>query len=116
MKLAGLAAAVPKKSVKSSAAYANFPQTDVDRIVNNIGVQDRREVQPGQTASDLCLAAAEPLIDKLGWERSSVDAVILVTESPDHFMPSSAYRMHQMMKLSDRCLCFDVNLGCSGFT
>src|SRR5262249_24555184 len=116
MKLAGVSAAVPKKVVKSTAAYANFPQTDVDRVVNNIGVVEHREVAPGQTASDLCIAAAEPLLDKLGWERNSIDAVILVTESPDHFMPSSSYRAHQVLKLPDRCIVFDVNLGCSGYT
>src|SRR5215831_12392201 len=116
MKLVGLSTAVPKKAVKSTAAYANFPQTDVDRVVNNIGVVEHREVAAGQTASDLCIAAAEPLVDKLGWERSSIDAIILVTESPDHFMPSSSYRAHQVLKLADRCMVFDVNLGCSGFT
>jgi 3-oxoacyl-[acyl-carrier-protein] synthase III len=116
MKLAGVSAAVPKNKVKSAAAYANFPQTDVDRIVNNIGVLEHREVSAGQTSSDLCIAAAEPLLEKLGWERSTIDAVVLVTESPDHFMPSSSYRAHHAMKLPDRCMVFDVNLGCSGFT
>src|SRR5262249_19316710 len=47
---------------------------------------------------------------------NTIDAVILVTESPDHIMPSSSYRAHQALKLADRCMVFDVNLGCSGFT
>jgi 3-oxoacyl-[acyl-carrier-protein] synthase-3 len=116
MKLVGIAGCVPKRSVKSTVAYANFPQIDVDRVVNNIGVLEHREVEPGMTASDLCITAAEKLLEKLAWERQSIDAVILVTESADHIMPSSAYRAHHALKLPDRCLAFDVNLGCSGFT
>lgn len=116
MKLVGAAAAVPKTIVKPSFAYEKFPQFDVDRIVGNTGVLQKREAAPGTTATDLCIAAARPLLERLEWAPETVDAVILVTMLPDHYLPASSHRAHEELKLSPRCLVFDINLGCSGFT
>ncbi len=116
MKLAGLAACVPKNKVSTTEAHKNFKPFDVDRIIGNTGVTEKREAEPGTTALDLCIKAADPLIEELGWERDSIDAVIFVSTSPDHIMPSSSYRAQHELGLGTRCLVFDVNLACSGFT
>ncbi|MFO0722504.1 MAG: ketoacyl-ACP synthase III [Myxococcota bacterium] len=88
----------------------------MDRVVKNIGVLEHREAAPGTTAADLCIAAAEPLLERLGWERSTVDGIIFITQSPDFFLPGTAHRIQTALKLSDKTFCFDVNLGCSGFS
>lgn len=116
MRLAGISACVPNNRVETSAARASFKPFDVDRIIGNTGVKEKREADPGVTATDLCIAAARPLIEALGWDRESIDAVVLVTTSPDYIMPASAHCAHRDLELSPRCLVFDVNLGCSGFT
>ena len=116
MRLVGMAACVPKNSVETTAAYEHFENFDVDRIVGNTGVKEKREAEEGTTLSDLSIAAAEPLLEELGWERDSVDALILVTTMADHIMPASSHKVHKALGLSTNCLVFDVNLGCSGFT
>jgi 3-oxoacyl-[acyl-carrier-protein] synthase III len=116
MKLAGLAACVPKNKVETKVAHAKFKPFDVDRIIGNTGVTEKREAEPGVTATDMCIAAAKPLIEQLDWAPDSIDAVILVTSSPDQIMPASAHYVHQVLGLGPRCLAFDINLGCSGFT
>lgn len=116
MRLAGISACVPRNKVDTTAAYAKFKQFDVDRIIGNTGVKEKREAEPGVTATDLCIAAAKPLIEELRWDRESIDAVVLVTTSPDYIMPASAHCAHRDLELGPNCLVFDVNLGCSGFT
>lgn len=116
MRLAGIAACVPKNKVHNSVAHARFKPFDVDRIIGNTGVVEKREAEPGVSTSDLCVGAARPLIEKLGWEPETIDAVVLVTSSPDQIMPASAHYVHQQLGLGARCLAFDINLGCSGFT
>lgn len=116
MKLVGISACVPKGPVDPTLAYEHFEKLEVDRIVDNTGVLSKREGPPGMTGSDLCIAAAGPLLDKLGWDRESVDALIFVTTSPDFFMPATAHRIQKELGVGDRCLVFDVNLGCSGYT
>lgn len=116
MRLAGLSCAVPKTVAFPADAYATFGAAEVDRIIANIGVKEHREAPPGQTAADLAVAAGDPLIEKLGWERESIDACVFITQTPDHMMPGSAHRVARDLKLGLKAMCFDVNLGCSGFT
>ena len=116
MKLAGLSACVPENTVASTVAYENFKQFEVDRIVENTGVVEKREALPGVTAMDLCIGAAGPLLEALDWAPETVDACIFVTMSPDYIMPASAHRVQTALGLPPRCLIFDVNLGCSGYT
>jgi 3-oxoacyl-[acyl-carrier-protein] synthase-3 len=102
--------------VASSAAYDRFPKADVDRIVASLGVLEHREAEPGTTTADLCLAAAEPLIERLGWPKESIDALLFVTQTPDHYFPGTANLLQHKLKLGNKVLCLDVNLGCTGFT
>ena len=89
MKLVGISACLPKNIAYPSAAYERFKQFDVDRIVGNTGVLQKREAEPGVTATDLCIKAADRLLDGLGWERDSVDALVLCTTLPDYITPAS---------------------------
>ncbi len=116
MKIAGMSACVPKNTVETTLAYEHFKKFDVDRIIKNTGVLEKREAEEGVTANDLCIAAAKPLLEKLGWEPDSVDALILMTTLPDHVMPASAHIAQKELGLGTRCLVFDMTLGCSGFT
>lgn len=116
MRLAGIAACVPKRSVPSTRCYEKFPQLEVDRIIGNTGVHAKREAEPGVTAMDLCILAARPLIEQLDWAPETIDAVIFITMSPDYIMPASAHRAHVELGLGTRCMAFDINLGCSGFS
>jgi 3-oxoacyl-[acyl-carrier-protein] synthase-3 len=63
----------------------------------------------------LCHAAAKRLLEKLGWEPSSVDALILITQTPDYAVPASACVLQHRLGLSEDCIAFDVNLGCSAY-
>jgi 3-oxoacyl-[acyl-carrier-protein] synthase III len=116
MRLVGLSSAVPKNTVASSAACERFAPQDVDRLVKNTGVLAHREAVPGTTAADLCLAAADRLIEHLAWPRDTIDAILFVTQTPDVYFPGTSHRLQHELKLSNRCLCLDVNQGCSGFT
>ncbi|MCA9705055.1 MAG: ketoacyl-ACP synthase III [Myxococcales bacterium] len=116
MKIAGMSACVPKNTVETTLAYEHFKKFDVDRIIGNTGVLQKREAEEGVTATDLCIAAAKPLLEALGWAPDSVDALVLMTTLPDYIMPASAHRAQQELGLGHRCLVFDMTLGCSGFT
>lgn len=68
-----------------------------------------------QTAGDLCIAAARRLLEGLRWDPASIDGIFFVTQTPDHFLPATAFIAHRELKLKDHCLAFDIGLGCSGY-
>ena len=66
-------------------------------------------------SSDLCLVAARRVLTQLDWAPETVDGLIMVTQSPDYFLPSTACVIHKELGLSDSCAAFDIGQGCSGY-
>ena len=84
-------------------------------MVRNIGIETRRICADWQCFSDLALVAAEKLLDDLNWAREEVDALIVVTQSPDYLIPSTAIILQDRLGLSQATIAYDVNLGCSAY-
>lgn len=85
------------------------------RLTSKIGVYKRPTALPEECASDLAVKAAEELFFKYQVNRSTVDAVILCTQTPDYIMPATACVIHGRLGLSTKCMAFDINQGCSGY-
>lgn len=85
-------------------------EAQLERIKKTIGLNERRVVVPGTTALDLCREAALKLPTLEG-----VDALIFVTQTPDHFQPCNAALLHGQLGLPETTAAFDVALGCSGW-
>lgn len=90
-------------------------RSERERLVRNIGIQQRRLCPPWQCFSDLAFDATEKLLEELQWQRDEVDAIIVVTQSPDYVIPATAIILQDRLKLSHATIAFDVNLGCSGY-
>ena len=97
-------------SIDDSATAFGGNLAQLERIKKTIGLDKRRVVEPGVTALDLCLQAAEEIKGKPNY-----DVLIFVTQTPDHFQPCNAAILHGRLQLSEDCAALDVNLGCSGW-
>jgi 3-oxoacyl-[acyl-carrier-protein] synthase-3 len=113
--IGGIISAVPARVFDNLKDTKGFTEDEVRKVVGMAGVKSRRMAGESVCSSDLCQAAAESLLDKLGWERDSVDALIMVTQSPDYFLPSTACLLQMKLGLPTTCAAFDVGLGCSGY-
>lgn len=87
-----------------------------DRVRKTTGVLERRISAPQETAGDLCFRAAEKLFASNSVDRDTVDVIILCTQSPDYFLPSTACVLQDRLGLPQTVAAFDVSLGCSGYT
>ena len=66
-RISGIASALPEKEVRTEEYAAVFGEKKVRRIQRSTGVEAVHFVRPGQTASDLCAAAAERFARE-GWQ------------------------------------------------
>lgn len=113
-RIAGLVSCLPPQVI-DNAAYEEQFGSDVAEVTKMTGVMRRHRAAENVTTSDLCEAAAARLLEQLGWDRDSVDGIILVTQSPDYRLPATACCMQGRMGLKTGAIAFDVNLGCSGY-
>jgi 3-oxoacyl-[acyl-carrier-protein] synthase-3 len=114
VKISGIAAAVPKKKVALDPYYQAFGREEVDKIIESTGIAERR-ADPEICTSDLCFAAAESLLAELQWDRSSIDLLVFLSQTPDYTLPATACCLHGRMGLNKECGAFDISLGCSGY-
>ncbi|CAN5245500.1 ketoacyl-ACP synthase III [soil metagenome] len=113
-RICGIAAAVPKES-ESNFDYSRITEAERNLLVKTTGIKIRHIAPPGLTTADLCEKAAESLISKLNWDKSEIDLLIFVSQSPDHFLPASAVILQNKLGLPKTVAAFDIMLGCSGY-
>lgn len=115
VRFAGMASCVPKRVLSNMEDCPPSLRSERARLVRNIGIETRRICADWQCFSDLALVAAEKLLADLKWERTEVDALIVMTQSPDYLIPSTAIILQDRLGLSNATIAYDVNLGCSAY-
>ena len=117
VRIAGISAGVP------TFVASNLHPLDDDVVsteytpeafVETTGVLERH-ISDHLTASDLCYKAAERLISDLKWDKSEIEAIVFVTQTPDYILPATACIMQDRLGLSRECYATDMSLGCSGW-
>ncbi|MPT05100.1 MAG: ketoacyl-ACP synthase III [Delftia sp.] len=115
VRFAGMASCVPRRVISNLEDCPPSQRSERERLVRNIGIKTRRICPEWQCFSDLAFAATEKLLDALQWQRDEIDALIVVTQSPDYLIPSTAIILQDRLGLPHSTIAFDVNLGCSGY-
>jgi len=108
-----LAVHFPNNILTNDELSSLFPEWDSSNIFEKIGINERHFVSENETALDLAVIAAERVLEN--YDRYLIDFVILCTQSPDYFLPTSACIIQDKLGLRTNIGAFDYNLGCSGF-
>lgn len=106
---------LPEEVVTNEQLVEEFPEWSVDKIAKKIGISERHIAAENETAGDMAYKAADKLINENGIDKESIDFVLLCTQSPDYFLPSTSCIIQSRLGLSTKCGAFDFNLGCSGY-
>lgn len=113
--ITAMAAAVPKQIINNYEYTQYFPADQVKEVVDKVGIFERRFADENTCSSDLCFAAAERLIADNNIDRSEIDLLIFISQTPDYRMPATSITLQHRLGLSGSCIAFDINLGCSAF-
>lgn len=115
IKISCVASAVPTTIVKATDFIPQFGEEAVQKFSEGTGVKQFRKTAEHQTASDLCFAAAEKIIETKGVNRDEIGALVFIAHSTDYRRPATACVLHKRLALAKDCVAFDVSLGCSAF-
>ncbi len=116
-KITGILTVLPENEVKfeDEVDNYNFPRSRSMALKAVMGFDKKRIVTEGTTCSDLCVFGMNYLFDHKLLKKEDIDALILVTESPDYFLPPTSHVIHGRLELKQDMFCMDINHGCSGY-
>ena len=115
VEIKGLAVSVPKMVFDNRKDNPYFSEAEIENIIRKTGIEKRRIASKDVCSSDLCFSAAENLLEEMAVDRSTIDVLIFVSQTPDYKMPATGITLQDRLGLEQACAAFDVNLGCSGF-
>lgn len=113
--ISGIATSVPNQVRPIDYWYQKFGVEAVDKFKNMTGVTRVCCTFKNQTASDLAFVSAKKLLEHKNIDPQSIGALIFISQCPDYRLPSTACVLQYRLNLSNDSICYDVNLGCSGY-
>jgi len=93
----------------------NFPEARSLKLKEVMGYDRRRLVEPGVCVSDMAVFGLQNLFDRGLLKPDEIDALLLITQSPDYFMPATSNIIQGRLGLRQDMLCLDINQACAGF-
>lgn len=106
---------LPENIVSNLDLQKEFPDWNTDKISKKIGISSRHIAGDDETALDMAEKASRKLFDEYQIQKDEIDFVLLCTQSPDFFLPTSACILQGRLGLRKGIGALDYNLGCSGF-
>ena len=105
---------LPEQIVTNEELVEKFPEWSVDKVAQKVGVYSRHVAAENETAGDMAERAARKLFEEYNVDPNTVDFLMLCTQSPDYFLPSTACLLQDRLGIPTTAGAFDYNLGCSG--
>lgn len=110
-----IAACVPKTIANNRDLTDLILESEIEKIIQTVGIRQRRIAGSEICSSDLCFRAAQKLIDDNRIDPESIDGLIFISQTPDYKVPTTAPILQHRLGLKQDCFSFDVNLACSGY-
>jgi len=106
---------LPEKKLTNENLVQEFPEWSAEKVAKKIGISVRHISADDETAADMAYKAAVKLFADNQINPVTIDFVLLCTQSPDHFLPTSACILQNRLGIPTQAGAIDFNLGCSGF-
>lgn len=114
-RLAAVSVYLPDATLTNADLAEQFPEWSVEKIASKTGINTRHIAGPDQYSSHLGTAAGRALFSEHGVNPDSIDYLLVCTQSPDYFLPSTALLIHAALGLRTDTGATDITLGCSGY-
>jgi 3-oxoacyl-[acyl-carrier-protein] synthase III len=114
-RIAQISSYLPARILHNDELAELYPGWSSDKIYQKTGIVKRHVALDTETSSDLAFGAAQKLFESNAISPTDIDFVIFCTQTPDHFLPTSACILQNRLGIPTTAGAFDLNLGCSGF-
>lgn len=115
--ITGILSVLPSQEInfKDEIDNYNFTKKQSLKLAKIMGYGSRRIANEKTTISDLCIFGINHLLENNQLDIKDIDVLILVTQSPDQFLPPTSNMIAGEIGLNEDTICLDINQGCAGF-
>lgn len=114
-RIQGISYYLPEKVLSNDQIKDRFPEWSVDKIANKTGIRNRHIAAVDEFSSTMAVKAAQRLFEDFHIDPATVEYVLLCTQSPDYFLPTTACLVQDQLGIPITAGALDFNLGCSGY-
>lgn len=104
---------MPKNQVTNEDIVQHMSGWNSRKISQKLGIEKRNIVDSTQTSLDLAVEVCLKMKESINFD--FIDGLVLCTQSPDYFLPTTSCILQDKIGLKITTACFDFNLGCSGY-
>jgi 3-oxoacyl-[acyl-carrier-protein] synthase-3 len=106
---------LPESILDNKELNTNFPEWSIDKISSKTGIYKRHIADKDEFTSDMAIKAVIKLFEENNISPNEIDFILLCTQSPDHFLPTTACLIQDRLNIPTTAGALDFNLGCSGY-
>lgn len=106
---------LPETILGNSKLNEEFPEWSVDKISSKTGIYERHIAAEDEFSSDMAIKVCNKLFKEYSIDPKDIDFILLCTQSPDYFLPTTACILQEKLGVSTSAGALDFNLGCSGY-
>lgn len=116
-RISGILSVLPAREVPFEEEISNYAFTPKQsmRLKKLMGYEKHRIAADSTATSDLCVCGMDYLFERGYLKREDVGALLVLTITPDHFVPHTANVIQGRCGLGTDVLCMDIAQGCAGF-
>ena len=116
-RITGIMGVLPQNEVYFDDEVGNytFPEKQTQRLKKVMGYDKHRIVKNTTASSDLCVFGLKHMLHKGLVAREEIGAVVVVTATPDHFMPTVGNIIQGECDLGVDVFCLDISQGCVAY-
>jgi len=116
-RISGMLTVLPQREITFEEEMGNYnfsPEKSM-KLKAAMGYNKHRIVEGGANVSDYCVYGINYLLENNLLKKEDISALILVTQSPEYFLPPTSNVIQGKSRLGTDVLCLDINQGCAGF-
>lgn len=116
-KISGILSILPEREVYFEDEVGNytFPPSQTLRLKKIMGYEKHRLIKENSAPSDLGVYGVQTLFERGLLRPEEISALLVVTQTPDYFLPSTSSVIQGRLGLSSDVLCMDQTQACAGF-
>jgi len=106
---------LPSVEISNEYLAQCFPEWSIEKITSKTGINKRFIARSDEFVSDMAVTVAKKMFLEYSVNPNDIDFILLCTQSPDYFLPTTACIVQDLLKIPTSCGALDFNLGCSGY-